>query len=155
MKTIKILLANSRPRIMREVMRQLIGQQPDMEVVAEVLDLSALARVVSETEVDAIIIALEDSEALRLASELLAEHPKVTILALAARSDAAFIEQARFGRRDIVDPSATTILRALREAIETRCALNTGDSTPQPSPEENHDGIRDQERHQEGHCQRQ
>ena len=153
MRKIKILLANSRPRIMREVMRQLIGRQSDMEVVAEVLDLSALARVVSETVVDVIIIALEDSEALGLVSRLLAEHPSITILAVATRSDAAFIEQAESGRRDIADPSAANILRVLREAIGTHGGLNTSNSLLQPSMEENHDGIRDPGQRQEGHCQ--
>ena len=138
---------------MREVMRQLIGRQPDMEVVAEVLDLSALAGAVSQREVDVIIIALEDAEALGLVSQLLATHPEVTILALGAKSDAAFIEQARSGRRDIADPSAANILRALREAIETHCRLKTNNSMLHPSMEENHDGIRDQGQHQEGHCQ--
>jgi DNA-binding NarL/FixJ family response regulator len=60
MKKIRILLANSRPRIMREVIRQLIKRQPDMEIVGEVLDLSAVVRTAQETRADVIIVALED-----------------------------------------------------------------------------------------------
>jgi DNA-binding NarL/FixJ family response regulator len=121
MKKIRVLLANSRPRIMREVMRQLIERQPNMEIVAEVLDLLALVRVAKETAADVVIIALEDSEALGLGSRLLAECPEVTILALAAKGDTAFIEQAHLGRRDIADPSEANILSALRQAIQTHC----------------------------------
>lgn len=125
MKKIRILLANNRPRIMREVMRQLIARQPDMEIVAEVLDLSALSRVAEETAADVIIVALEDSDALRLGRQLLAEHPDMVILALAATGDAAFIEQVRLGRRDIAEPSEANILRALRRAIRGPTACTT------------------------------
>jgi chemotaxis response regulator CheB len=117
MKKIRILFANSRPRIMREVMRQLIERQPDMEVVGEVFALSDLIRVAKEGQADVIIVALEDSEALRLISQLFAECPNMTILALASKGDAAFIERLDLGRREIVDPSEANILSALRHAI--------------------------------------
>ena len=118
MNKVRVLLANSRPRIMREVMRQLIGRQPDMEIVAEVLDLSTLVRVAKETAADVIIVAIEDAEALELGRQLLAECPHVVILALEAKGDAAFIEQVRHGRREIAEPSEANILSALRHAIQ-------------------------------------
>ena len=118
MKKIRILLANNRPRIMREVMKQLIERQPDMEIVAEVLDLSALSRVAEEAAADVIIVALEDSDALRLGRQLLAERPEMAILALAAKGNAAFIEQVRLGRREIAEPSEASILSALRHVIQ-------------------------------------
>jgi DNA-binding NarL/FixJ family response regulator len=117
MKKIRILLANNRPRIMREVMKQLIERQPDMEIVGEILDLSALSRVAEEAAADVIIVALEDSDALRLGRQLLAERPEMAILALAAKGNAAFIEQVRLGRREIAEPSEATILSALRHVI--------------------------------------
>jgi DNA-binding NarL/FixJ family response regulator len=120
MNTIRILLANNRPRIMREVMRQLIERQPDMEIVAEVFDLSALSRIAEETAADVIIVALEDSNALRRGRQLLAERPKMALLALAAKGDAAFIEQVRLGRREIAEPSEANILSAIRLGISTR-----------------------------------
>ena len=118
MKKIRILLANNRPRIMREVMKQLIERQPDMEIVAEVLDLLTLSRVAEEAAVDVIIVALEDSDALRLGRQLLAERPEMAILALAAKGNAAFIEQVRLGRREIAEPSEASILSALRDVIQ-------------------------------------
>jgi DNA-binding NarL/FixJ family response regulator len=125
MKKIRILLANSRPRIMREVMRQLIKRQPDMEIVGEVLDLSALVRTAKETAADVIIVALEDSVALGLGSQLFAECPSVIILALASKGDAAFIEQVCHGRREIAEPSEANILSALRHAIQHPIACIT------------------------------
>jgi chemotaxis response regulator CheB len=125
MKKIRILLANSRPRIMREVMSELIRRQPDMEIVEEVLDLSALVRTAKETAADVIIVAVEDSAALGLSSQLLAECPDVIILALASQGNAAFIEQVCLGRREIAEPSEANILSALRQAIQDPIACTT------------------------------
>lgn len=125
MKKIRILLANNRPRMMREVMRQLIARQPDMEIVAEVLDLSVLRRVAEETAADVIIVALEDSNALRLGRQLLAERPEMVLLALAAKGDAACIEQVCLGRREIAEPSEANILSDLRHAIQGPIACTT------------------------------
>jgi DNA-binding NarL/FixJ family response regulator len=125
MRKIRILLANSRPRIMREVMRQLIRRQPDMEIVGEVLDLSALVRTAKETAADVIIVALEDSVALGLASQLRTEYPDVIILELASQGDVAFMGQVCLGRREIAEPSEANILSALRHAIQDSIACTT------------------------------
>jgi DNA-binding NarL/FixJ family response regulator len=117
-------LANSRPRIMREVMRQLINRQPDMEIVGEVLDLSAVIHTAQETAADVIIIALEDFLALGLGRQLLAECPNATILALASQGDVAFIEQVCLGRREIAEPSEANILSALRHAVQDPLACS-------------------------------
>jgi DNA-binding NarL/FixJ family response regulator len=125
MKKIRILLANSRPRIMREVMRQFIERQVDMEIVGEVLDLSALVRTAQETAADVIIVALEDAVALGLGSHLLAECPEVTILALASQGNAAFIEQLCLGRMEIAEPSEANVLNAIRHVIQDPIAYTT------------------------------
>jgi DNA-binding NarL/FixJ family response regulator len=110
---------------MREVMREIIKRQSDMEIVGEVLDLSALVRTAKATATDVIIVAVEDSEALGLSSQLLAERPEVIILALASQGDVAFIEQVCLGRRDIAEPSEANILNAVRQAIQDPIACTT------------------------------
>jgi DNA-binding NarL/FixJ family response regulator len=125
MKKMRVLLANSRPRIMREVMRQLIKRQPDMEIVGEVLDLSTLIRAAKETAADVIIVALEALVALGLGSQLRTECPNVIVLVLASQGDAAFIEQACLGRREIAEPSEANILSALRHAVQDLLACTT------------------------------
>ncbi len=113
MKKIKILLANH-PRMMREVVREMIEAQPDMEVVGEVVNPVDLLVAVKGTEADAVILDLEDSEEAGLTSHLLAEYPDLTILGLAANGKTAFI---RPRRREILDPTGAKILSTLREAI--------------------------------------
>ncbi len=117
MKKIRVLLAN-RPRMMREVVKELIERQEDMEVVGEVLDPLGLLVAVRETEADAVILGVMDSEEPGLCSHLLAEYPNLTILGLASDGKTAFI---RPRRQEIDDPSEESILGALRHAIRAPC----------------------------------
>jgi len=96
-----------------------------MEIVGEVLDLSVLVRTAQETAADVIIVALEDSVALGLGSQLLTECPDVIILELASQGDVAFIGQVCLGRREIAEPSEANILSALRHAIQDPIACTT------------------------------
>jgi len=117
-KKIKILLAN-RPRMLREVVREIIEAQPDMEVVGEVPDPVELLVAVKDTVADAVILDLEDSEEPGLASHLLAGYPNLTIVGLAPNGKTAFV---RPGRREIVDPTGANILSALRQASMSPCS---------------------------------
>lgn len=120
MNTIKILLAN-RPRMLREVVRKMIEAQPDMEVVGEVLDPLDILVAVRDTQADAVILDLEDSEESELTSHLLVEYPNLTILGLAANGKTAFL---RPRRHEILEPTGAKIVNALRHAILTPCSSN-------------------------------
>jgi len=118
MRKIKVLLAN-RPRMVRALVRDMIERQPDMEVVGEVLDPLDVISAAQETEADIVVVAINNnSEAQELHRRLLAQCPNVAILALSLSGDTAFIEQLRPQRREMVDPSEATILRALRQAVQ-------------------------------------
>ena len=118
MRKIRVLLAN-RPRMVRALVRDMIERQPDMEVVGEVLDPLDVISAVQETAADIVVVAINNnSEAQELRRRLLAQCPSVAILALSLSGDTAFIEQLRPQRREMVDPSEATILRALRQAVQ-------------------------------------
>ncbi len=119
-KKIRILLA-IRPRMMREILKTLFERQEDMEVVGEVLAPVELLVAVREMEADTVVLALRDFEKLGVHSNLLAEFPNVTILALASKGEAAFIEQLCHRRLEIANPSKDTILNALRQANRAPC----------------------------------
>lgn|SRR2546425_9468785 len=121
MSTIKVLLAN-RPRILREVVRDVIERQPDMEIVGEVLDPLGVLLAAKETESDAVVIGLQDSEEPGLLSHLLAECPHMTVLGLSSQGDTAFIIQMCPLRKEIIEPSEVNILSALRHAVQEPCS---------------------------------
>ena len=124
-KKIRIVLAN-RPRLMREVVRKIIEQEGDMEIVGEVLDPLDLLVAVRETKADAVIVALNNSEAPGVCSHLLGVYPDLTILGVAPQGNSAFIEQLCPRRREIINPSDESILRALRQAIQSPCRADEG-----------------------------
>lgn len=107
---IRVLLAN-RPRMMREVLTEMIRRQEDMELVGEVLEPLDVLVAVREMRADAVVLALEDYEEPGLCSHLLTEYPNLTILGLAPDGKTAFV---RSPRREIGQPSEEAILQALR-----------------------------------------
>lgn len=113
---IRVLLAN-RPRMLRELVRKIIEDEPDMEVVGEVLAPVDLLVAVRETKADAVILAMRGSEEPGLCSHLLAEYPDLTILGLACEGQKAFVKQLCPRREEIADPTGAKILGALRSAI--------------------------------------
>jgi len=116
MRSIKVLLAND-PAILREAVRAVIVRQPDMEVVGEILDPLGVLLAAKATHADVVVLGLRDAEEPGLVSHLLAECPQVTILGLAPHGDTALIVQLRPWRKEIVDPSAANLMRALRQAV--------------------------------------
>ncbi len=120
MKRIRILLAN-RPQMMRELVREMINRQDDMEVVGEVLNPVDLLVAVRETEADAVILAVKDSGEMGLCSHLLTEYPNLTIVELASDREKAFVGQLCPRRMEIVAPSESKILEALRKAVRDPC----------------------------------
>lgn len=120
MKRMRILLGNH-PRLLREVLRELIAHQPDMEVVGEVVGPIALLVAGQALKPDIIVVALQDAEEPGLCSHLLAELPNVTILALTSDRTGAFIAQLCPRRQAIKELSAATLLQSLRHAIQDPC----------------------------------
>jgi DNA-binding NarL/FixJ family response regulator len=121
MQKIRIILANY-PRIMRELVREIIQRQPDMEIVGEIVDPLHVLLAARETRAEAVIVALKNSEDPGLISHLLAECPSLTILGLASQGDDAFIVQMCPQRTEIIDSSVANILSALRQAIRSPCS---------------------------------
>lgn len=117
MEKIKVLLS-SRPKLLSEVIRNLVECQPDMEVAGEALDPLQLLRACRETAVDAVIITpLRANGEPKICRQLLAEYPRLKIVALSAKGETACLYQSGFPRLLIDEPSGRSILDAIREAM--------------------------------------
>ncbi len=117
MQTIKVILA-SRPKILSDVIRNLIDCQPDMQVVGEVLDPIELLIAVMATPVDAVIVTpLASTGDPKICHHLLAERPRLKIIALSEEGDAAFLYESKSRKKRIDEPSGQLILSAIRESI--------------------------------------
>lgn len=117
MRKIRVLLA-SRPKMLSDVVRNMIGRQPDMEVVGEVLDPLSLLVAVRATPVEVVIFTpLDASEEPHICSQLLTEHPQLKIVTLTAKSEAAYLYELGSRKQRIEEPCEQSILGALREAV--------------------------------------
>jgi DNA-binding NarL/FixJ family response regulator len=120
MEKIKILLAIPSQRIQGLV--EAIRAQPDMEIVGEHLESLALLLTAKETQANAVIVALRNSQEPGLVSHLLAEYPNMTVLGLGSQGNIACIVQMCPSRKEIIDPSEANMLSALRDAIREPCS---------------------------------
>lgn len=117
MEKIKVLLS-SRPKLLSEVIRNMIGHQPDMVVVDEVVDPIELLLTARATAVDVVIVTpLESNGEPKICHHLLAEYPHLKIVTLSARGEAAYLYQAGADRLCIDEPSEQSVLNTIREEL--------------------------------------
>ena len=116
LKRVRVLVAN-RPRLMRELVLATIADQPDIEVVGEVVEESQLTEIVEEVRPDALILALDNPEQhSALCGFLLGRFPQMRILALAPERNQGIYYWAVVDiRAKKLESSEATLLNALRE----------------------------------------
>lgn len=117
MQKIKVLLA-SRPKMLSDVIRNMIERQSDMEVVGEVLDPIELLLAVRAMKVEAVIVTPLNSDGeSRICRLLLAEHPQLKIITMSAKDNKAFLHESGTSKKRIDGPSEPSILGAIRGAM--------------------------------------
>ena len=111
---IKVLLA-VRPKMLAEVIRNMVERQPDMEVVGEQFDPIELLLAASTAPVDVVIVTPLNSEGeSRICRHLLAEHPQLKIVTLSGKEDAAFLYVSGSRKKRIDESSESSLLGAMR-----------------------------------------
>lgn len=114
---IKIMLA-SRPKMLSEVIRNMIEHQPDMEVVGEVLDPIELIIAAKVMSVDVVIITpLKVQGEPRICCQLLAECPMMKIIILSAEGKDAFLYTSGSPKMHINEPSPKAIFDTIRKSL--------------------------------------
>lgn len=116
MKRVRVLVAN-RPRLMREMVMATIADQPDIEIVGEVVKEDDLNEIVEQTLPDVLILTLEEPEKpLGQCGFLLGRYPRMRILALAPEQNRGVYFWAMVDiRNKPVESSEAGVLSAIRE----------------------------------------
>lgn len=119
MPKIKVMFS-SRPKLLSEVIRNLIERQPDMQVVGEVIDPIELIFALRKTPVDVVIITPHRANGdPRICIKLLKEHPKLRILMLTGESEAVYIFQSGSHRKFIEKPSEQIIIDIIHKSLSS------------------------------------
>src|ERR1700756_2509800 len=102
---------------MREMVIATISDQPDIEIVGEVLNEDDLNDVVEQTQPDVLILSLEEPERpLGKSGFLLGRYPRMRILALAPEQNRGLYYWAVVDiRTKALESSEAGILNAVRE----------------------------------------
>ena len=112
------VMFSSRPKLLSEVLGNLINSQPDMEVVGEVVAPLDLIYALREIPVDVIIISPSRSDSnLRIFDHLLKEHPQLVILALTVDNKQVYVYQSGSPRKCVENPSEQALLTVIRDSI--------------------------------------
>ncbi len=114
-RNVRVLVAN-RPRLIRELILATIADQPDIEVVGEVVNEGDLLPTVEEQRPDFLIVALDESGARpSVCDVLLAKFPDMKILALAPERNSSVFYWASLDIHSFdVEASEEGILGVLR-----------------------------------------
>lgn len=119
MNPIRVLVAN-RPRLMRELVIATISDQPDIQVVGEIEEESAIESALEQMSPDFLIVALDGHDRLPdFCQAILRKHAEVKIIAIAPdRNITVFYWAFLQVRSNRIEASEAGMLSALRGVTE-------------------------------------
>lgn len=114
-RAIRVLVAN-RPRLMRESILATFADQPDIEIVGEVVEESEISESVKKTLPNFVVIALDHpGRRPAVCDELLREHPDVRVIAVAPEKNFVVYYWASLNiHSNDIEASEEGILNAMR-----------------------------------------
>jgi chemotaxis response regulator CheB len=123
MKRVRVLVAYQ-PRLMRELVMATIVDQPDIEIVGEVLEESAIAETIEGVRPDVLLLALKNPEThAALCGFLLGRYPDLRILALSPEGNKGVHYWTVVAiRSEHLESSEASVLQALRTRPAVVCA---------------------------------
>ena len=121
---IRVLVAN-RPRLMRELILTTFSDQPDIEIVGEVVDETDIPASMEKTNPDVIVITQDKlGERPSICDAVLRQRPDVRIIAIAPHHNYSVYYWASLNIHSHgVEASEESILSALRTKVSTICGL--------------------------------
>lgn len=125
----RILIVDDHP-VVRRGLRELIGEQPDLEVTGEAEDAGETLAFVAEECPDLVLLdlALEESmNGIELTKQLRAQHPELPVLLLSMHDETIYAERALIaGARGYLMKrvSDEELLKGIRRVLDGRLAVS-------------------------------
>ena len=123
-KAIRVLVAN-RPRLMRELILATFADQPDIEIVGEVVEESKIFENVKRTLPNFVVIALDHpGRRPPICDDLLREYPEVRIIAVAPEKNFIVYYWASLDiHSNDIEASEAGMLNAMRTRMVSNGAI--------------------------------
>ena len=112
---IRILLVEM-PHMLRDIVGNILGVEPDLSVVANDVEAHALVERVERERPDVVVLCEDPASTLSLCEELLGRFPRMTVVALEERGQRASIYMMRPARIRVAEVSRTQLVTAIRRA---------------------------------------
>jgi DNA-binding NarL/FixJ family response regulator len=105
--------------MLREIIKELLAAQPDMDVVGECLDIGSLRQGLDGTRAALLIIGNDKPEITAACRDLLLERPHLKVLAVGADGRETFLFETRPQELALGEISPERLVRAVRAAMGT------------------------------------
>lgn len=116
MKPLRILLA-SMPRMLIEMITQIIAKEPEFVIVGAISECSDLTSAVRRSQADLLIVGqLSFAEAINITAVLSSSYP-TKIITITESGQCGALHELRPHREALVDISAASLVAAIRTAI--------------------------------------
>jgi DNA-binding NarL/FixJ family response regulator len=108
--------------LLRELLLDLLGREPDMEVVGEVTDPVDLLLAIEETQAKVVLHTFPDpEEPPGVCSHLFAEYPDLLVIGISPAADAAFACRQEVTVRALGNAGLAGVLAEIRAAMAEAC----------------------------------
>jgi DNA-binding NarL/FixJ family response regulator len=114
----RIVLAGM-PQLLQDVVREVVLDQPDMEVVGEASSLGEMLVLAARTPADVVLVGPTEMELPELVLQLLQEEPHLKVLGLIDGGRRAYLYELRPHREVLEQVSIEELLRAIRSLLDT------------------------------------
>ncbi len=110
------ILLGEMPRMLRDVIGNILGAEPDLRVVADGVEAGALVERVSREDADVVVLSTRAGSPPEICDELLTRYPRLTVVALEDGGHRASIYVMRPTRFRLSDISGSQLVTAIRRA---------------------------------------
>lgn len=115
---IRILLVEM-PRMVRDVVDDILGVEPDLNVVADGVEAQALLERVERERPDVVVLWVESAAPPAMCEQLLGRFPRLAVVALEDRGERGSIYMMRPRRFRVAEISRTQLVTAIRRAARS------------------------------------
>ena len=123
----RILLVEM-PRMLCDILADVLSAEPDMEVVGVLSSRGKLRATVAETRADVVVLALGDSRLPKDCERLLRAHPRLRVLGVTSEGRRGFLFGLRPLKASLGELSPQRLVNAIRttDRMEENVALHFG-----------------------------
>lgn len=121
MSPIRVVLATL-PPLLGDIVRETLVRDAEAEILAEVESAADIAAVVERTDPNVAVVGVATADWIDVSSrlrDLLSEHPRLTIVALASDGRSGYVYQNQPRGVVINDLSPKSLVQAIRSTITT------------------------------------